>query len=42
MASTLPATGGQPLSTTLSLIALGLGALLLAGGLVMRSRSIRA
>jgi len=34
----LPATGGQPLSAQLHLIALALGALLLVGGHVLRSR----
>jgi hypothetical protein len=42
MATTLPATGGLPMSSMLSIFALGLGALLLVGGLVLRSRSIRA
>jgi hypothetical protein len=39
MATTLPATGGQPLSSLLAPIALALGGLLLAGGLVLRSRA---
>jgi hypothetical protein len=40
--TTLPTTGGRPLSSMLPLFALGLGALLVAGGLVMRSRFVRA
>jgi hypothetical protein len=42
MVSTLPATGGLPLSSLLSLIALALGALLLAGGLFLRARLVRS
>jgi hypothetical protein len=40
-ATTLPATGGQPLSNILSLFALAVGALLLAGGLALRARTMR-
>jgi hypothetical protein len=40
--SLLPATGGRPLSSQLSLIALGLGALLVVGGLTLRTRSTRS
>ena len=42
MASTLPTTGGLPVSSILSLIALALGALLLAGGLLLRARLVRS
>jgi hypothetical protein len=41
MTSTLPTTGGLPLSSMLPLFALGLGALLVAGGLILRARSVR-
>jgi hypothetical protein len=41
LATTLPATGGQPLSSMLAPIALALGALLLVGGFVLRARSVR-
>jgi hypothetical protein len=42
MSEVLPATGGQPLSNSIAMIALGLGALLLAGGLVLRTRFSQA
>jgi hypothetical protein len=38
----LPDTGGRPLSSLLAPLALALGAMLLAGGFVLRSRSARA
>ena len=38
----LPTSGGQPLSSLLAPLALALGALLLAGGLVVRARVTRA
>lgn len=41
MATTLPATGGQPLSSLIAPIALALGALLLVSGLVLRTRQTR-
>jgi hypothetical protein len=40
-AELLPQTGGRPLSSLLAPLALALGALLVAGGLVLRARSAR-